>query len=48
MYVNAGELNQRIAILCKPALAADGYLPAEAEVVHTCYAKFYQTSGQCH
>lgn len=47
MYVNAGELNQRIAILSKPALEADGYLPeeAEAEVVHTCYAKFSQTSG---
>ena len=47
MYVNAGELNQRIMILRRPALEADGYLPeaAEPEVVHTCWAKFSQTSG---
>jgi len=48
VLVNAGELNKRIQILRKTeSVNAAGYLaPAtEPEVVHTCWAKFSQTSG---
>ena len=47
MYINAGELNKRITICRKPELDPDGYLPegAEPEPVHSCWAKFSQTSG---
>ncbi len=47
MYVNAGELNKRISIYRKPELDGDGYLPEAAApvLVHTCWAKFSQTSG---
>lgn len=47
MYVNAGELNKRISIYRKPELEEDGYLPESPEpvLVHTCWAKFSQTSG---
>lgn len=47
MYVNAGELNKRISIYKKPELDGDGYLPENPEpvLVHTCWAKFSQTSG---
>lgn len=47
MYVNAGELNKRISIYRKPDLEKDGYLPEKPEpvLVHTCWAKFTQTSG---
>lgn len=47
MYINAGELDKRIAIYRKPELEGDGYLPQEPDpvLVHTCWAKFSQTSG---
>lgn len=47
MYVNAGELNKRISIYRKPELEGDGYLPEDPSpvLVHTCWAKFSQTSG---
>lgn len=47
MYVNAGELNQRISIFRKPELEEDGYLPEKPEpvLVHTCWARFSQISG---
>ncbi len=47
MYVNAGELNKRISIYRKPELDADGYFPDDPEpvLVHTCWARFSQTSG---
>lgn len=47
MYINAGELNKRISIYRKPELDEDGYLPENPELVliHTCWAKFSQTSG---
>lgn len=47
MYVNAGELNKRISIYQKPELEEDGYLPENPEpvLVHTCWARFSQTSG---
>lgn len=47
MYVNAGELNKRIDIYQKPELDEDGYLPEAPEpvLVHTCWARFSQTSG---
>lgn len=47
MYVNAGELNKRIEIYSKPELEEDGYLPENPEpvLVHTCWAKFTQSSG---
>ena len=47
MYVNAGELNKKISICRKPELDDDGYLPegAEPTLVHSCWAKFFQTSG---
>lgn len=47
MYVNAGELNKRISIYRKPELDGDGYLPEGAEpvLIHSCWAKFSQTSG---
>lgn len=47
MYVNAGELNQRISICRKPELEEDGYLPEKPEpvLVHACWAKFTQSSG---
>lgn len=47
MYVNAGELNKRIEIYRKPELDEDGYLPKnpESTLVHSCWAKFTQTSG---
>lgn len=47
MYVNAGELNKRISIYRKPKLEEDGYLSEAPEpvLVHTCWAKFSQTSG---
>lgn len=47
MYINAGELNKRISIYRKPELDEDGYLPENSEpvLVHTCWAKFSQTSG---
>lgn len=47
MYINAGELNKRISIYRKPELEEDGYLPESPEpvLVHTCWAKFSQTSG---
>lgn len=47
MTVNAGELNKRIKIIRRQAsVDADGYEkdPTE-ETVHTCWAKFSQTSG---
>ena len=47
MYVNAGELNKRIAIYRKPKSGPGGYLSegAEPELVRQCWAKFTQTSG---
>lgn len=47
MYINAGELNKRVSIYKKPELEEDGYLPENPEpvLVHTCWAKFSQTSG---
>ncbi len=47
MYVDAGELNKRISIYRKPELDDDGYLPegAQPTLVHSCWAKFSQTSG---
>lgn len=47
MHVNAGELDKRISIYQKPDLDDDGYLPDDAQpiLVHTCWAKFTQTSG---
>lgn len=47
MYVNAGELNKRITVYRKPALDEDGYRPESPDPVpvHTCWAKFSQTSG---
>lgn len=47
MYINAGELDKQIAIYRKPELEGDGYLPQEPDpvLVHTCWAKFSQTSG---
>lgn len=47
MYVNAGELNKRISIYRKPDLEEDGYLPDSPSpaLVHSCWAKFTQTSG---
>lgn len=47
MYVNAGELNKRISIYRKPELEGDGYLPESPEpvLIHTCWARFSQTSG---
>ena len=47
-YVDAGELNRRIQILRKTEQSdSAGYqAPAtEPEVVHTCWAKFSQSSG---
>lgn len=47
MYVNAGELNKRISIYRKPELDGDGYFPDDPApvLVHTCWARFSQTSG---
>lgn len=47
MYVNAGDLDKRIAIYRKPDLEGDGYLPEDPQpvLIHTCWAKFTQTSG---
>lgn len=48
MYVDAGELNKRIKILRRTeTVDTAGYPapPTEPEVVHTCWAKFSQTSG---
>lgn len=47
MYVNAGELNKRISIYRNPELEEDGYLPETPNpvLIHTCWAKFTQTSG---
>lgn len=47
MYVNAGELNKRISIFQKPALAGDGYQEDDAKpkLVRSCWAKFTQVSG---
>ena len=47
MYINAGELNKRISIYRKPELDKDGYETegADSVLVHTCWAKFSQTSG---
>ena len=47
MWVNAGELNRRIALYRPAELEADGYLPEEAEpvLVRRCWAKVSQTSG---
>lgn len=47
MYVNAGDLNKRISIYRKPELEGDGYLPDAPEpvLIHTCWARFSQTSG---
>ncbi len=47
MYVNAGELNKRISIYRSPELEEDGYLTEDPSplLVHTCWAKFSQTSG---
>ena len=47
-YVDAGEINRRIQILRRTDTADKaGYLAPETEpeVVHTCWAKFSQTSG---
>ena len=47
-FVDAGELNRRIQILRKTEQSdSAGYLAPETEpeVVHTCWAKFSQTSG---
>lgn len=47
MYVQAGELNKRIEILRRTEKTdQEGYLPeAPLELVHSCWAKFSQTSG---
>lgn len=47
MTVNAGEMDKRIAIYRKPELEEDGYLPDNPDpaLVHSCWAKFTQTSG---
>lgn len=46
MRVNAGELNKRIRIIRRIVTKdADGYDTPKDEVVHTCWAKFSQTSG---
>ena len=40
MYVNAGELDQRIQIFRKGPLDPDGYGEPAPEPVHRCWAKF--------
>lgn len=47
MYVNAGELDKRIAIYRKPEKTAGGYVPegAKPKLVRRCSAKFSTTSG---
>lgn len=46
MYVNAGELDQRIQIFRKGPLDPDGYGEPDPEPVHRCWAKFTRTSGR--
>lgn len=46
MYVNAGELNQRIQIVRRvPETDTDGFEVMREEVVRTAYARFSQVSG---
>lgn len=48
MFVNAGELNKRIQILQPTETRNSGGFAApatEPDVVHSCWAKFSQTSG---
>lgn len=47
MFVNAGELNKRIAIYRRIDRANErGYLiPEDDQLVHSCWAKFTQQSG---
>ena len=46
MYVNAGELNQRIEIIRRIyATDADGFETEREEVVRSAYARFSQVSG---
>lgn len=46
MYVNAGELNQRIEIVRRVRETdADGFEATREEVVRTAYARFSQVSG---
>lgn len=47
MNVNPGELDKRIAIISRQAgMDADGYEKDPGQtVIHTCQAKFTQTSG---
>ena len=48
MFVDAGELNKRIKIYRRTETDdEEGYLspPSDPELVHSCWAKFSQTSG---
>lgn len=46
MNVNPGELDKRIQIINKAQeMDADGYCTETETVVHSCFAKFSQTSG---
>lgn len=46
MHVNAGELNKRIIILRRDRIPdSDGYERITETPVHSCWAKFSQTSG---
>ncbi len=46
MYVNAGELDKRIAIYRKGPLDPDGYGEPDPELGRRCWAKFSRTSGR--
>ena len=47
MNVNPGELRKRIQIICKAkTYDADGYPTETDQIVHSCWAKFSQTSGK--
>lgn len=46
MIVNAGELDQRIEIYQKGELDQDGYGEPEPLLIHSCWAKFTETSGR--